>query len=724
MSPRARALLLLIALSTPATAQVTTQNRGARPLGRGPSRAIPGPSAHADEPPAQTPASLTPSLDFRDHFGVDLAARLFRSNRPEDRLRGLERAGSIGTPEAVSLITHALKESQSPLGPDTRALLVAVRSLADATNQSEARSFLKDSVLNLAVHQRPATSTTEPDTLDEDRDARMALARSEAAFALATSADPAAIDAVLLVARDQGPGQVAAMEAVVAFPPERVAAIGTGLLSPALLHLAGKMGDLRTLDAARAALHATDPPTRAAALDAVSAMGDTRAIGDARTMSKDADPVVRVAAGRALVRLGAPDRYRAVEALVGDDDTALEGVRIAAGGGDAGVAKALAARVKASGEPDLRALAIVALGRSEANEAVEALRAFVLDPVLSGDAAAALARSPNAKGEAVLESLLGTEGMRRLGARAYVLRALTREPLDWGTNALRAMARSPDARDRAVGLGGLILLGEEDAIAALRDPDAGVRRIVATAAMADGRRETRRALLSLSRSETDPLVRKVEWAALVGGDDEGLVTTTRLAERATMGEADGPLAAMALAARRDESERAKVGVLLASEDPLLRAHAARGLGESPEADAVGRLARAFAFEVDPLVRRAIVAALARRGEDDGAPARLAVLKSAARLDPDRTVRSTARRALAGLAPEPSAPARMELVWLHLTAGGGGPPPASVRGGLLLRSDGLAVPVAFDADGYALVPIPPGESRLLLEPRVPAYESAP
>jgi HEAT repeat protein len=719
MSPFSRALLFFIAISTPATAQVVVQKPGMRP-GR-PSRPG-GAIARETTPLPPPPPAITPSLGLRDHFGVDLASRLLRSPDTSDVLRGLERAAAIGSPEAISLILHAAKERERPFGPDTRALLVTVRGLAEATGQSEARAFLKDGVLNLAIHQRPASSTTEPDTLDEDRDKRMALARSEAAFALATSADPAALDALLVVARDPGPGQAAAMEAIVAFPPERVAAIGTGALSPALLHLAAEMGDLRALDAVRAALHASDAPTRAAALDAVSEMGDARAIGDARKLLKDSEPLVRAAAGRALARLGAPDRWRATEALVGDDETAIDGVRAAMRGGDEGVAKALAARVKASSEPELRTLAIAALGRAEADEAVEALAELVKDKILEGDAAAALARSPNPKAEVAIQSLLLTEATRRLGARAYVMRARTRDhEEEWGTNVLVALAESRDPRDRAVGQGGLVLLGKRDATPALEDPDASVRRVVATAATVDRRPQTQRALLSLSRGEPDSLVRKVEWAALLSGDDEGRIPTTRLAERAALGESDAPVAAMALAARSDEDDRAKIDLLLGSTDPVLRAHAARGLGNSAANDATGRLAHAFAFEVDPLVRRAIVEALASRMEDADAPARRQVLRSSAHLDPDGAVRDAARRALAGL-PLARPSANTEIAWIRLSSIDGGPPSAS-QGGLLLRSDGTAVPIAFDAEGYALVPIPPGEARLLLETRLPAYEKS-
>jgi hypothetical protein len=696
-------VLLASLLSNPATAQVAATG----------SRANGTPSKGA----------IAPSSSLREHFGIDLALRLVHSANPEERLRGLERAATIGTPEAVSLLIHAAREPLRPQEPDTRELLVIVRGLADATNQSEVRSFLRDGVLSGALRTHPVANSTEPEAEDGDRDARLALARSVAAFALATSPDPRAVEAVVQVARDPGPGQAAATEALVAFPPGQVAAMATGPMPPALLDLAAEMGDLRTLDAIHAALHVTDSVSRAAAIDAISEMGDLRGIAAARTLVKDPDARVREAGARALVHMRAPERMRAVEALIADEETALEGIRLARISSDAGVAKALAARVAAGSQRDMRTLAIVALGRCESDEAIEALMEFVKDPILEGDASSALARSPNRRAPLAIESLLQTPTTRRLGARAYIVRALTRgEETEWGASALAAMARSLDARDRAVGLGGLVLLRKRDASALLRDPDAGVRQAVVLAAMADLRRATRESILRMSRREPDPLVRKIEMGALAFGDADGLVTTAFLAERATKGEADGPLATMALAGRSDPVYREEVDALLTSSDPLARAHAARGLGDSPEADATGRLADAYRFEVAPLVRRAIVLGLARRRQDASAPARLSILKKAFRLDPDREVREAAERALAGLLATDRPRARAEVAWVRLVTSAGNPP-RGISAAMLLRSDGVAVPVAFDSDGYALVPIPPGQVRLLLEPRIPAYEGA-
>ena len=104
---------------------------------------------------------------------------------------------------------------------------------------------------------------------------------------------------------------------------------------------------------------------------------------------------------------------------------------------------------------------------------------------------------------------------------------------------------------------------------------------------------------------------------------------------------------------------------------------------------------------------------------------------AARLDPDPEIRWIAahlgspRRA----ASAPASPSVDEtgIAWIHLTDLNGAPPAAgpgrsatACQTGALLRPDGLAIPIAFDADGDALVPgVPTGTSRLVLAPRMDA-----
>jgi len=98
------------------------------------------------------------------------------------------------------------------------------------------------------------------------------------------------------------------------------------------------------------------------------------------------------------------------------------------------------------------------------------------------------------------------------------------------------------------------------------------------------------------------------------------------------------------------------------------------------------------------------------------------LQLAARLDPDAVAREAARRALEGK-EAPQSGLVPEVAWIQVTAAEGAPLPSG-QTALLIRSDGLAVPIAFDDDGYALVPgVPPGAAHLRLTPRLPEYLKA-
>jgi HEAT repeat protein len=284
------------------------------------------------------------------------------------------------------------------------------------------------------------------------------------------------------------------------------------------------------------------------------------------------------------------------------------------------------------------------------------------------------------------------------------------------------MARGADLADRAVAVGALVALAEMRVEVGLADQDPSVRRAAAIASLAQGEREVAPLLKARLGSETDAITREVLATGLVDGDPDARLTTLALLDRARAGGVDAPLAAMALAQRGDPTQAEHVAALLASRDPLLRSHAALGLGASSERDASGRLADAYAYEPNPSVRRAIVLALARRTGDAHVPERAATLRLASRLDPDRGVRLTATRALADLTGLPASPRLSDVAWLRVATSEGAASP-SVMTGALLRSDGLAVPIVFDSDGYALAPVPPGEVRLLLAPRPPTYKAS-
>lgn len=676
-APRARrpglaggALALLVVGLTGARASAQVVRPGPTRPPRPPSSVQPpGPVPRGTSAPATT----SPSFDLKARFGLDAAKHLLLSSDPDERLRGAERLASLHVPEALAVLVRVAGRAErggvDPRAPiegvvraDPRAALAVVRGLAAWGDDEHALEALGD-VLELPIATQVGTSV-DPAHQDALGAGRVRLARHEAALAMARSGRRLALEALLDASRREGAGREAALDALTQVPPEGPLFGGVALTTPETVALAARVGDLRAMDALVDALGVSDLGVRVAALEALGASGDRRVLPAAREGVKDVDPRVRVAATGALVHLHAPDAAAAVEALVGDDATAAEGLALACDARSPGIVKAAAARAVASGDGAVRARAIVALGRQTDGAALEALLSLSGDPRLGGDAADMLARSPAPGALAAIERLAVGTATRRLAARAYAVRRATRgDRSDRLEALLAALTASRDALDRAV---------------------------------AD---ETR----------------------LPPPPDLSAVPTLELHDRARRDGPEGPQAALELGRRATDDDVAALAPLLSSPDPLLRGHVARGLGSAPARDATGRLAAAYDFEPDVDVRRALIDALAARSIDADAPARRDALHLAARLDPDPVVRAAASRAEQGQAPLP--PLRgHEVAWLRVVPAESASLPPGLRG-LLVGPDGLAREVAFDAEGYALVPdLPPGPATLRLAPAVGSYES--
>jgi len=488
------------------------------------------------------------------------------------------------------------------------------------------------------------------------------------------------------------------------------------------------VGDLRALDSIVAAVRSSDPALRAAALTALGVAGDTRVLEAARAAISDSDAHVRIGAAGALVRLSAAEAAVAVEALIADDATALDGLRLAESLSGEGITRAAAARAVASADPELRAAALRALGRQTSPQAIQVLASLVADPIAGGDAAYAIARSPSAAAMAAIEGMAQAPPNRRLAARAYFVRRFTRGERSARLDAVaRDLRASADARDRALGTEMAIAWGEAPMAAGLADDDARVRRGAAMAAQAVlGDPAARAALLARLAVERDETTRIVLATGLSEGDADASIPLSTLIERIERGAPDAPLAALALAQRAGEVPAPALDRVLASRDTVVRAHAMRGLGRSSASDAVARLAAGYAWEGDADVRRAIVAAVAAHedGRSLSAAARR-TLALAVALDPDAVARWTAERALAGRGFESagSQGAGRDVMWIRIVPAAGAAP-LQDEAAQIARAGALAVPVAFDDDGYALVPgVDPGQARLRLAPRLPPYSAA-
>lgn len=727
MRRRARALFVCLLAAAPiATTMVASAQSPRRP-----SSLPPAP------PPAPTPTVPT---NVRAHVGTDYAARLLRSTDPDERIRGIQRAAAIGSAETVALLVQAT-ESSPAVRSDSRALIELARGLARFADQERARAALVLIVNtgNPGIAGRlPQPGRSSSDSLsleDGDPVARAELARHIAAIALARSGTDRALEQLYGIARGGGSGQSAAMLALLIQPPRDPGFYGTAgtTMSANVLRMLGQLGDLRALEILHAATRTSDVSVRGSAIIALAELGDERAIGLARAAIAESDARLRAAAGEAFVLLSAPERFKAVSALIADEATAAIGIHLAERVHNAEITKLLAARAVDHPDRELRAASIRALGRSPEPAAATALAvpAIMADPTFGYSAALALSRSPAPNAMPIIITLAGAKATAALGVRAYVVRALVRgERSDAGDDLLSRLAASKDGRERALGMFGRVALGATSVEAAANDGDARVRRAAAMASLARPSKASAHVLLEKLVAERDEPTRQVLAVGLLGGDADGLLTTTWLVDRAESGGADAALSAYALARRADEPIERKVGQLLASKDAILRAHAARGLAHAALPDASGRLATAYAYETDVAVRRAVVAALVARTRDASAPARKSTLEIAAQLDPDGPTRQTARAGTGierGSAEQLGAPAPLgtpiafETAWLRITLESGAPP-GEVYVGSVVRSDGVAVPIAFDDDGFALVPgLPPGELRLVLAPRLPSYK---
>jgi HEAT repeat protein len=727
----------LVALAVSAGAQpVLRRQPPPRPV-----MPLPGPRPVAPPPVPTSNASDDPK-DLRQRFGAEKAARLLRSMEPDDRLRGVERASALGTPEALALLVQEA-DPQVLARSDARFRIALARGLAAQSDQPAARTAL----LTLLQAPTPRSSPQRSDSDDPLFAARLEMTRRIAALALASSADPRTLEALVTLAASDAagvtarptPGAAAALAALVAYPPKGTTTWAKPMTA-GMAQLVGLVGDLRAAGALVEAAKSAEVTVRAAAIEALGVLGDGRAGPLAAAAlhegepapgvdrsTREEDPRLKVAAASALAALRDPGAAKAVEALLADDATAGDAIVLALEVHSPGIAKGLAARAKAAADRDARSAAVAALGRDTSGEAVEALAALVADPLLRTDAADALARCPAKGAMGAIERIAGTgvdrsalrgaspsAAMRRLAVRAYVVRRVARGETSAAMDTtISELASSSDDRDRAVAVFARVALGQAAPAPSLADKSPRVRRAAAMGALGHLDGPTPGLLLARRAHEDDAPTRVLLGAGFVEGDPDVTSTTSTLRECAHGGDADAPLCSLALAARATDVE-----VLLASPDATIRAHAARGLARSNDPARSGRLLAAYPYEPDPLVRRALLEGLAALPAST--PALANALALAARFDPDADLRWTAARAAAGASASLAAPAaETDIAWLHLIDAAGGPPPEGATGALL-RSDGLAVPLVFDADGDALVPgVPAGSARLVLAPRLDA-----
>ena len=646
-----------------------------------------------------------------------MAKWLLDSADSATRLRGIERAAAVGSPESILQLTKRAEKANWKSDP--REALVLARALAPFADRAAVRDAL-EAIVGATMGTAHAAISPE----DADPTGRFELARQTAALALVRSGDAKKIARLVKTVVGGEIGADAARRALTSthLPPSFAFEAQTLTFAPGI-ELAADIGDPGAAPGVRNASHATSSSVRAAAIVALAELGDATAAAAGKEALAERSPHLRIAGARALTILGAPERFKAVAALIDDDATLDAGIELAATTADAPIVKALARRLATLSSTEERRAVVAALGRIDAIDALRALAAFVKDPAVASDVAHAIATSPNPDAMRVIEKMIADPKTSTLGVRAFVARSRTTgEGSALAQDAIDSLRASHDGGQRALGVFASLVTGRGDLAASLGDRDARVRRATVLAMQDQRFAGDRKLLLDRFVKDTDEATRELAAILLLDPQSRMHVSTLALVDRAKSGAADAPLSAFARAARKAEGEDHAVAQELASPDAITRAHAARGLGESGAPDATGLLAAAYVEETQTEVRRAIVLALASAAPADSV-SRVATLQQASSLDPDPTTRLYAVRGLAGLPPV-GAPEITEVGWLHVETSDGTKPPPGMMGSVL-RSDGFAWPVAFDDEGYALVPsMPPGPARLVLAPRFAPDKDAP
>jgi HEAT repeat protein len=630
-------------------------------------------SRPADAQEAES-ARAAPRRTFLGRLGTNAAERLLSSDNPRERLRGLERLSTLGTPRAVELLARALDPGGAARGAEEH--LAAVRALAPHAKLAVARDALVRALSSPAV--------------EADAGPLSEWVQSAAALALARTQDAAALSALGRALRKPGHVAELAKDALVAYPPADIAPIlrVPGAPTKELGEALGELHDLRAESFLRDVVRRGAPDARAAAALALLRLGSTEVVPLAKHwLRSERQPVLVSAAAGILARRGSPDATLALAQMAGSDamrEQALE--LLLQTDGSVAVPSQLDLRSAGAKLPAL--LELAARGAWGAPFIEHALQR----PESAGLACYALSRAPDRAAQQRLERALTERALSAFALRALALRyarlgldsALARKTAD-------AWLRSAQPSERAAAAFALAVYEPPTLQSSLLAPDAVTVRAVARLAFAG---DAARVAVTRLQNEREPLLRTALSIGLADPAAAALVPTPLLLELSHEAGPASLLATAALAARKDADLLPLLRELLTSGDPWLRAHTLFGLAQAEAPDALGLIENAYDFEPDATVRHAAVVALSQRTE----AVRMRTLELAAELDASRDVREAARLALSGHVLS-SGVTGAETVWLEL-AKNPGTNAASVPAAVV-SFGGLGLPVLADPDGVVV-----------------------
>jgi cellulose synthase operon protein C len=644
----------------------------------GPLHAQPEPEG-AEEAEVEPPARVS----VVGRFGTARFARWLASENAEERLRGIERLGEVGTATALSTITvYAFERRGQLLG---REWLTLARTLAPHAADPKAQLALA-----MLVNQGPRRAAGPEEA------ALLELARGAAALALADEGGAGSLLVLGRALRASGAPAAASADALVAHPPASLAPLldVPGEPSVELATLLGALADQRAFHALRGWVRGKGSDVRAASARALTRLGDMETVPLAALWLEQGSPELRRAALEILLLAHDPRAEPALRALVADDASGpAEQRRLLEFPSPTLEAAVLAALDRVGPDAGWR---WTLLGRIGGDAAAQRLARGLGEENVALVAAHALSRLPGGAAHSAVQARLTGEGVLPLALRVAAARAdRAGERFAGLDQRASAWLRSKEPRERAAAAWVRASSGGRAALAELESDDE-VRVLAAASHALRFDDEVIDGAARLVSAAAPGRSRTALAACLVSARGRSTLSSALLWTLVAEAGAARPLALRALAARDDPGIGEGVASYLDHPDPLLREHVARGLGESERPSAVGHLGRRLDFETDETVRRAIVMALgAHRGR-----AVSQWLDRAARLDSSSRVRAVARLALAGV-PLADAARGDEFLWTELRSAGTGPAPAEAAASLRV-APGLAMPVFADPAGIIVV----------------------
>jgi len=580
------------------------------------------------------------SQEARDEEGDDaggLRARLGPSDVLDEleanddvlRLRAIKRLATMSDPLAIDRLIQSVRPDGAARTGALR--LAAVRSLSRFSQDVSARRALVTVLSGAGL---------KPEAVDAPLEQ---LARKTAAMALAASRAPDAVMVLAKALRQGGPTSVAAAGALEAHPPAELDTLlaTPGTASTHLVDVLKNLADQRAFHTLRSYVMRGSQELRAEAAVALTEMGHLETIPLAEQWLKAAAPAtaLRVAATRILSMAHTRSAPAHLARLFEDPELQGPALAMAFELPQPGTGKALVGAMDVLPTSDLPQ-AFAALGRVGDASAMKFLEKALLSPH-AAHAAYALALSESDQATPILEQALSRQETRRLAARASVIRQFALGEATPGLEAvLETLLEGKEPADRAAGAWGLSALSSERARALLGASDPSV--VMAAARNADSGEPAQVAALRLASEKNTELSLALS-NALSDPRTHALVPTRKLRAMVQTGSVTACLAGRVLASRLSPRDEALVQGLLESTSREVRAETALGLGTARAPEAASLLEAAYEFEVDAVVRRAIVAAITQRLESRKAR----VLRLAERLDPDPLVRRMAAFGLAG-----------------------------------------------------------------------------